>query len=92
MSLKTRPHAITFRLGASEYAELVKVVSQKGSRSMSEFARTAVLNSIVADSLDQFIDEELNALMVCLETVDVKVRGLRRHIRQLLTASDLVGS
>ena len=58
---------------------------------MSEFARTAVLNSIVADNLDRFLDDELNSLVVCLESVDARVRGLRRHIRQLLTASDLVG-
>lgn len=92
MALKTRSHAITFRLGTGEYEELVKVVSQKGARSMSEFARTAVLNSIVADNLDRFLDDELNSLVVCLESVDARVRGLRRHIRQLLTASDLVGS
>ena len=91
MSLKNRSHAVTFRLGTGEYEELVKVVSQKGARSMSEFARTAVLNSIVADNLDRFLDDELNSLVVCLESVDARVRGLRRHIRQLLTASDLVG-
>ena len=92
MPLKTRSRAITFRLGTGEYEELVKVVSQKGTRSMSEFARAAVLKSIVAENLDQCLDGELSSRVACLDSVDERVRGLRRHLRQLLIRSDLVGS
>jgi hypothetical protein len=83
MLLTNRTHAITFRLGAREYEELVKTVASKGSRSVSEFTRSAVLNSIITDRLDQFLEDELEALMNSLDAFDAKVRDLRRQIRQL---------
>ena len=91
MPLTNRPHAVTFRLGTREYEELVKAVAAQGARSVSEFTRTAVLNSIVTANLDQFLESELNALVCRLEVFDAKVREFRRHIRQLLIASDSLG-
>jgi uncharacterized protein (DUF1778 family) len=92
MPLRTRTHPITFRLDADEYEELVKVAAHRGARSIAEFTRTAVLNSIAAESLDKILDTELDSLMGSLEAFELKVRGLRRHIRQLLIATDPVGS
>jgi hypothetical protein len=88
MPLTNRTHAITFRLGAREYEELVKTVASKGSRSVSEFTRSAVLNSIITDRLDQFLESELEALMSSLDAFDTKVRDLRRQIRQLAIKPD----
>lgn len=88
MPLTNRTHAITFRLGTREYEQLVKTVASRGARSLSEFTRAAVLSSIVADSLDQFLKEELEALMSSLDAFDMKVRDLRRQIRQLAIKSD----
>jgi hypothetical protein len=90
--LRTRTHAITFRLCNKEYQELVKAVSNRGARSVSEFTRSAVLNGIVAENLDQFLEEELNGLVSRLEAFDAQVRELRRHIRQLLTTADSGGA
>lgn len=92
MPLRTRSHPITFRLDAGEYEELVKVAAHRGARSIAEFTRTAVLNSIVAETLDQILDTELDSLVNSLEAFEVKVRSLRRHIRQVLMATDPVGS
>lgn len=88
MPLTNRTHAITFRLGAREYEELVKTVASKGSRSVSEFTRSAVLNCIITDRLDQFLQDELEALMCSLDAFDTKVRDLRRQIRQLAIKAD----
>jgi len=88
MPLRNRTHAITFRLCAREYEQLVKTVTSRGARSLSEFTRAAVLSSIVTDTLDQFLEEELNALMSSLDAFDAKVRDLRRQIRQLAIKSD----
>jgi hypothetical protein len=83
MPIGNRSHAITFRLGAREYEELVKVVANTGARSLSDFTRMAVLNQIVAQNLESFLKEQIDPLMNSLETFDAKVRDLRRQIRQL---------
>jgi hypothetical protein len=88
MPLTNRAHAVTFRLGAREYEQLVKTVANTGARSLSEFTRMAVLNQIVADSLENFLKEELNALMNSLDEFDLKVRDLRRQIRQFANRPD----
>lgn len=89
--LRTRSHAITFRLGAGEYEELLNVVERVGARSISEFARTAVLNSIIAGILDRSINNDLESLVVSLEAFDARIRELRRHIRQLDMAARSAG-
>jgi hypothetical protein len=83
-----KTHAITFRLGAKEYEQLVKTVSIRGSRSLSEFTRSAVLSSLVTESVDQFLREELDALMASLDAFDGRVRDLRRQLRQLAIRSE----
>jgi hypothetical protein len=83
-----RTHAITFRLAAREYEQLVKTVAGKGIRSLSEFTRTAVLNQMVGDSLDRLLKDELDTLMNSLEEFDMKVRDLRRQLRRLAANSD----
>jgi hypothetical protein len=88
MPFTNRAHAVTFRLGAREHEQLVRTVASKGSRSLSEFARTAVLNEIVADGLDKFLKKELNALMDQLDEFDAKIRDLRRQIHQFSTRSE----
>jgi hypothetical protein len=88
MPLTNKAHAVTFRLGTREYEQLVRTVATKGSRSLSEFTRTAVLNQIVADGLDKFLKDELNALMDTLDEFDAKVRDLRRQIHQFSMRSD----
>jgi hypothetical protein len=82
-----KTHAITFRLGAREYEQLLKTMAHRGSRSLSEFTRSAVLSSIVIDGVDQFLKEELDLLMSTLDEFDTKVRDLRRQLRQLAMKS-----
>lgn len=46
--LKSRSRLVTFRLDPEEYASLRRVCITTGARSMSEFAREAVLASVEA--------------------------------------------
>jgi hypothetical protein len=86
--LKTRKHAITFRLDAPEYEELVKAVSARGARSIADFARAAVMSKILAQDLNRFLEDELGTLGARLETFESTLRELRRHIRHLLAMSE----
>jgi hypothetical protein len=88
MPIVNRTHAITYRLGAREYEELLKTVASTGARSLSDFTRSAVLNQIVAESLDLFLKEQIDPLMSSLDAFDAKVRDLRRQIRQLTAKSE----
>jgi hypothetical protein len=84
-ALKTRTHAITFRLGEREYDELVKAVAARGTRSISEFTRAAVMNKVLAEQMSRFLEDELDTLGNRLEAFDTTLRELRRHIRHLVS-------
>jgi hypothetical protein len=86
--LKTRVHAITFRLDEPEYEELIKAVAARGARSISDFARSAVMNKLAAQKLNRFLDDDLSTLGIRLDTFDTALRELRRHIRHLLAMSE----
>jgi uncharacterized protein (DUF1778 family) len=88
MPIVNRTHAITYRLGAREYEELVKTVANTGARSLSDFTRSAVLHQIVAESLEMFLKEQIEPLMIALDAFDSRARDLRRQIRQLTANSD----
>jgi len=82
-----KTHAITFRLGTREYEQLMKTIASRGSRSVSDFTRSAVLSSMVLDDIHQFLQEDLDVLMSTLDEFDTKVRNLRRQLRQLTLKS-----
>jgi len=83
MTPDNRTHAITFRLGTREYEQLMKTVSTRGARSLSEFTRTAVLSSLVTDTVDEFVKQELQTLIETLDAFDAKLRELRRQLHQV---------
>jgi hypothetical protein len=89
--VKSRTHAITFRLGEEEYQELVGTVSSCGARSISDFSRAAVLNKVSAEQLSKFFEEEAGTLAVRLESFDSKLREVRRHVRQLASSTLATG-
>lgn len=83
-SVKSRTHAITFRLAEEEYQELVSTVSACGARSISDFSRAAVLSKVSAEQLSKFFEEEASTLAIRLEAFDTKLREIKRSIRQLV--------
>ena len=91
MNIRSRTHAITFRLGDRQYEELVRAVENRGARSVSDFTRTAVLARIVSNHPEQLVERELDNIIVQLEELDAKIRELRRQLRQVSAASQANG-
>jgi hypothetical protein len=87
MPLSNRSRSITFRLDTREYEQLIKAVSSRRA-SISKFTRAAIINSIMADSLERFVNDELETLMRSLQMFDTKMRDLRRQILQVATKVD----
>jgi len=55
--VKPRNRTLIFRLTQDEYASLQAAFSQKGARSLSEFARERLLGSLGTPALDEQITE-----------------------------------
>jgi hypothetical protein len=89
MTFSNSSHSITFRLDSQEYDRLLKAVSKRDA-TISEFTRIAVLNGVVACSLERFVRDELESLMISLDMFDAKMRELRRQILQLATKTNAV--
>lgn len=81
---KSRTHAITFRLAESEYKELRATALSQGARSISDFARAAVLNKVGMPTGSSAMDEDLNSLNLRLEVFELALRDLRGRIAQVL--------
>lgn len=92
MPIRNRTHAVTFRLGDRQYEELVRAVESRGARSVSDFTRAAVLARIVSNHPEQFIERELDGIIVQLEELDARIRELRRQLRQVSAATQSVGA
>ncbi|MBV9267645.1 MAG: hypothetical protein JO061_15865 [Acidobacteriaceae bacterium] len=87
MSIKSRTHAVTFRLGDRQYQELVRAVESQGARSVSDFTRTAALARIVSNQSEHFVERELDDIVVQLEALDARIRELRRGVRRVSAVS-----
>jgi hypothetical protein len=81
---KSRTHAITFRLAESEYKELRETALLQGARSISDFARAAVLNKVGMPAGSSGMDEDLNSPNLRLEVFELALRDLRGRIVQVL--------
>jgi len=90
--VKSRTHAITFRLAENEYRELIDMVSSLGAKSISDFSRSAVLSKLATEQLCSFFEEEVSTLAVRLEAFDTKLREARRHVRQLVSRTSNTSS
>jgi hypothetical protein len=92
MPIRNRTHAVTFRLGDRQYEELVRAVESRGARSVSDFTRGAVLARIVSNHYEQFVERELDSIIMQMEALDAKVRELRRQLRQASVAAESAGA
>jgi hypothetical protein len=80
--LRSRSRLVTFRLDPEEYAALRRVCISTGARSMSEFAREAVLAHVDAGTGSR------NSLGGDLVTLTARLQELDKLIR---SASGLIG-
>ena len=83
--LRIKLRIVTFRVSSEEYNVLAKACIGSGARSLSEFARTAVLDRIDALSAPRLtIHSDLSTLSKALGELDVALRETSKRICRLL--------
>jgi hypothetical protein len=70
---RPRNRILIFRLTQDEYDSLRTASSEKGARSLSEFARTKLLGSLEAPALDQQITELKTTLARITQLLEPKL-------------------
>lgn len=83
---KNRTHAVTFRLAESEFQELTKTAVSQGARSLSDFARAAVMAQVAAASGNCFSREDIENIAKRLDAFDLTLNDLRSRVLQSLHA------
>lgn len=87
--LRSRSRLVTFRLDPEEYAALRRVCVSTGARSMSEFAREAVLASVDAGNSPRgALAGDLVTLTSRLNELDKLLRSASGLIGRVLGADD----
>ncbi|SPF33208.1 conserved hypothetical protein [Candidatus Sulfopaludibacter sp. SbA4] len=76
--LKPRTRIVTFRLAEEEFERIKNLCVAEGARSMSDYARTSLCNSISARAASS--DTGLDARV---GTLDRKVQELDRAVKEL---------
>jgi hypothetical protein len=84
---KSRTHAVTFRLAESEFDELAKTAIAQGARSISDFARAAVMGRVASASGSHLSREELESIAKRLDAFDLTLKDLKSHLLQALDAA-----
>ena len=84
---KNRTHAVTFRLAESEFEELAKTAISQGARSISDFARAAVMGQVASASGDTLSREELESIAKRLDAFDLTLKDLKSHLLQVLSSA-----
>lgn len=83
--LKRRSRLLTVRLSADEYERLKSLCAQEEARSLSDFAREAILQRVNANRTPQAsLAGDLNALGARLEQVDDAIKSLSGCIERVL--------
>jgi len=83
--LTNRTHLVTFRLSADEYETLRNTCTAEGARSLSDFARTAVLHQLKTRNFERVnLADDLTTLGVHLGELDGVLRALSLRISRIL--------
>jgi len=83
--LRSRSRLVTFRLDPEEYAALRRVCISTGARSMSEFAREAVLTSVdLGGAAKPSLGGDLVTLTSRLQELDKLLRTVSGVINRVL--------
>ncbi len=87
--LRSRSRLVTFRLDPEEYASLRRVCITTGARSMSEFAREAVLASVEAGGQAKTsLEGDLATLSNRLRELDRLLKAASGQIERVLGGGD----
>lgn len=83
--LKSRSRLVTFRLSTDEYEDLKRVCIEEGARSISDFARAAVLYRVqTRGSTKASLGDDLATLSARLEELDSALKDLSGRIARVL--------
>lgn len=83
--LKPRHRTVTFRLSNEEYEIVERSCATSGSRSVSDFTRSAVMYRANMLTIPRgLLSEDLASLSKQLTDLDATLRGLRQQIRRVL--------
>lgn len=83
--LKSRSRLVTFRLSTDEYEDLKKACIDEGARSISDFARAAVLHRAqTRNSTKASLGDDLATLSSRLEELDGALKDLSGRIARVL--------
>jgi len=83
---KNRTHAVTFRLAESEFEELTKTAVSQGARSLSDFARAAVMSQVALASATGLSREDIENIARRLDAFDITLKDLKNHVLQSLSS------
>jgi hypothetical protein len=83
---KNRTHAVTFRLAESEFEELTRTAVSQGARSLSDFARAAVMGQVALASAAGLSREDIENIARRLDAFDLTLKDLKSHLLQSLNA------
>jgi hypothetical protein len=84
---KNRTHAVTFRLAENEFEELTKAAVAQGARSISDFARLAVMGQVATAFGGGYSREDLEAIAKRLDAFDLTLKDLKTHLLQILSTA-----
>jgi hypothetical protein len=86
--LKPRTRIVTFRLAEEEFERIKNMCAEEGARSMSDYARTSLCNSISAREAhaDAGMDARVGRLDRKVEELDQAVKVLTRLVGDGLSA------
>jgi len=91
--MKTRSRLVTFRLSTEEYEQLEQVCVSSGSRSISEFARSAVMHRVsTRTSQKPSLGEDLATLSERLRELDTALKELSGWIGRILGSANAVNT
>ncbi len=84
-ALRRRTRLLTIRLSSDEYEALQRVSASEGARSLSEFARLAIIEYIRSRSSERgSLAGDLTALGTQLEQIDDVIKDLSTRIERVL--------
>jgi hypothetical protein len=83
---KSRTHAVTFRLAESEFEELTKTALSQGARSLSDFARAAVMGQVAMASGSGVSRDDVETIAKRLDAFDLTLKDLKNHVLQILNS------
>ena len=85
MLSQTKTRLVTIRVGQAEYEAVKRACASQGFRSVSEFARRAVLSELMREGVaNASFTDDLRTITLRLQELDGALKDVRTRIAKLL--------